>query len=43
MKTSLLFFLITTIPMVDILISFKTNQYPKTMPKTKIARAFLHW
>jgi len=42
-ETSLLFFLITTIPTVDILISFKTNQYPKTMPKTKIARAFLHW
>ncbi|MEA1882572.1 MAG: hypothetical protein U9N31_09265 [Candidatus Marinimicrobia bacterium] len=39
MKPSLLFLLITTIPMVDILISFKTNQYPKTMPKTKIGRS----
>jgi hypothetical protein len=25
--------------MVDILISFKTNQYPKTMPKTKIGKS----
>ena len=38
-ETSLLFFLITTIPTVDILISFKTNQYPKTMPKTKIGKS----
>ncbi|SVB60643.1 uncharacterized protein METZ01_LOCUS213497, partial [marine metagenome] len=25
--------------MVDILISFKTNQYPKTIPKTKMGRS----
>jgi len=41
MKPSLLFFLITTIPMVDILISFKTNQYPKTILfKTTIGEFF---
>jgi len=39
MKPSLLFLIITTIPMIDILISFKTNQYPKTIPKTKIGRS----
>ncbi|CUV09358.1 hypothetical protein MGWOODY_Mmi364 [hydrothermal vent metagenome] len=39
MKTSLLFLLITSIPMLDILISFKTNQYPKTMPATKLGRS----
>ncbi|MDP6339048.1 MAG: hypothetical protein QF842_01820 [Candidatus Marinimicrobia bacterium] len=39
MKPSLLFLIITTIPIIDILISFKTNQYPKTMPKTKIGRS----
>jgi len=25
--------------MLDILISFKTNQYPKTMPATKLGRS----
>ncbi|MDP6992444.1 MAG: hypothetical protein QGF89_07165 [Candidatus Marinimicrobia bacterium] len=25
--------------MIDILISFKTDQYPKTMPKTKVGRS----
>ncbi|MDD9879795.1 MAG: hypothetical protein QF418_06580 [Candidatus Marinimicrobia bacterium] len=39
MKTSLLFLIITSIPMIDILISFKTDQYPKTMPKTKVGRS----
>jgi len=39
MKPSLLFLIITSIPMIDILISFKSNQYPKTMPKTKIGRS----
>ncbi|MBT3479658.1 MAG: hypothetical protein HOA15_05110 [Candidatus Marinimicrobia bacterium] len=39
MKPSLLFLLITSIPMIDILISFKTNQYPKTMPRTKVGRS----
>ena len=39
MKTSLLFLIISSIPMIDILISFKTNQYAKTLPKTKIGRS----
>ena len=39
MKTSLLFLIITSIPMIDILISFKTDQIPQTMPKTKIGRS----
>ncbi len=38
MKTSLLFLIITSIPMIDILISFKTDQHP-TMPKTKVGRS----
>ena len=39
MKTSLLFLIITSIPMIDILISFKTDQIPQTMPRTKIGRS----
>ena len=39
MKTSLLFLIITSIPMIDILISFKTDQIPQTMPKTKMGRS----
>jgi len=39
MKTSLLFLIITSIPMIDILISFKTNQYAKTLPKTTMGRS----
>ena len=39
MKTSLLFLIISSIPMIDILISFKSNQYAKTLPKTKLGRS----
>ncbi len=39
MKTSVLFLIITSIPMIDILISFKSDQIPHTMPKTKMGRS----
>lgn len=39
MKTSALFLIITSIPIIDILISLKTNKYPQTIPKTKIGRS----
>ena len=39
MKTSVLFLIITSIPMIDILISFKSDQIPQTKPKTKIGRS----
>lgn len=39
MKTSLLFLIITSIPMIDLLIWFKTNQHAKTLPKTKMGRS----
>lgn len=39
MKPSIIFLILTTVPLLDILISFKTNRYPRTLPKTKIGRS----